>query len=205
MSDQPSLFDLPDAPAVPPAAPLGELPEGLIYREALIDAAEEAALAQAIAALPFKPFQFHGYEGNRRVVSFGWAYDFARQVLEPAEAIPDFLLPLRARVAALAGRDPEDFRQALAIEYAPGAGIGWHRDRPQFEIVAGVSLLASCPFRFRRKTGARWQRATLRPAPRSAYVLTGPARTEWEHSIPPLEALRYSVTFRTFRGRPGGV
>jgi alkylated DNA repair dioxygenase AlkB len=147
MSDQPSLFDLPGAPAVPPAAPLGDLPEGLIYREALIDAAEEAALAQAIAALPFKPFQFHGYEGNRRVVSFGWAYDFARQVLEPAEAIPDFLLPLRARVAALAGRDPEDFRQALAIEYAPGAGIGWHRDRPQFEIVAGVSLLASCPFR----------------------------------------------------------
>jgi alkylated DNA repair dioxygenase AlkB len=198
MPDQPSLFDPPGAPAAPPA-PLGGLPEGLVYREGLIDAAEEAALAQAIAALPFKPFQFHGYEGNRRVVSFGWAYDFARQVLEPAEPIPNFLLPLRGKVAALAGRDPEDFRQALAIEYAPGAGIGWHRDRPQFEIVAGVSLLASCPFRFRRKVGERWERATLRPEPRSAYVLTGPARNAWEHSIPPVEALRYSVTFRTFR------
>jgi alkylated DNA repair dioxygenase AlkB len=192
MSDQPSLFDL-------PAAPLAGLPEGLIYREGLVDDAEEIALADAIAALPFKPFQFHGYEGNRRVVSFGWAYDFARQMLEPAAPIPDFLLPLRAKVAALAGRDPQDFRQALAIEYAPGAGIGWHRDRPQFEIVAGVSLLASCPFRLRRKAGAGWERVTLRPAPRSAYVLTGPARDDWEHSIPPVEALRYSVTFRTLR------
>jgi hypothetical protein len=105
MPDQPSLFDPPGAPAAPPA-PLGGLPEGLIYREGLIDAAEEAALAEAIAALPFKPFQFHGYEGNRRVVSFGWAYDFAGQVLEPAEPIPNFLLPLRGKVAALAGRDP---------------------------------------------------------------------------------------------------
>lgn len=196
MNSQPSLFDLPDAPRPAPAT---GLPEGLIYRPDLIDEAEEAALAGEIAALPFAPFQFHGYEGNRRVVSFGWAYDFARQVLEPAKPIPPFLLPLRAKVAALAGRDPEDFAQALAIEYAPGAGIGWHRDRPQFEIIAGVSLLASCPFRFRRRLGDGFERRTLRPAPRSAYLLTGQARQVWEHSIPPVEALRYSVTFRTFR------
>ncbi|MBI1685189.1 alpha-ketoglutarate-dependent dioxygenase AlkB [Caulobacter hibisci] len=196
MSPQPGLFDLADAPR---AAPPAGLPEGLVYRPDLIDAVEEASLARAIAALPFAPFQFHGYEGNRRVVSFGWAYDFARGVLEPTQPIPDFLLPLRTKVAALAERDPADFRQALAIEYAAGASIGWHRDRPQFDIVAGVSLLSSCPFRFRRRSGVGWTRATLRPAPRSAYVLAGAARDVWEHSIPPVEALRYSVTFRTFR------
>lgn len=196
MSQQASLFDLPDTPR---AAPASGLPEGLAYQPDLIDADQGAALVASIAALPFAPFQFHGYEGLRRVVSFGWAYDFSRQVLEPARPIPVFLLPLRAKVAALAGRDPGDFKQALAIEYAPGAGIGWHRDRPQFEIVAGVSLLSSCPFRFRKSIGERWERKTLRPAPRSAYVLTGPAREIWEHSIPPVETLRYSVTFRTFR------
>lgn len=198
MPDQMSLFDLPDAPR---AAPPSGLPEGLIYQPDLIAPDEETTLVAAIAELGFKPFQFQGYEGNRRVVSFGWAYDFARQVLEPATPLPDFLAPLRAKVAAMAGRDPEEFAQALVIEYAPGAGIGWHRDRPQFEIVAGVSLLSSCPFRFRRPEGQGWTRATLRPAPRSAYVLTGPAREVWEHSIPPVEALRYSVTFRTFRAR----
>lgn len=196
MTDQPSLFDLPDTPrATPPSG----LPEGLVYQPDLIAPDEETALVTAIATLPFAPFRFHGYEGRRRVVAFGWFYDFARQILEPAAPIPGFLLPLRAQVARLARRDPEDFKQALAIEYVPGAGIGWHRDRPQFETVAGVSLSSSCPFRFRRQAGSRWERATLRPAPRSAYVLTGAARQVWEHSIPPVQTLRYSVTFRTFR------
>lgn len=199
MTRQPSLFELADAPR---AAPAAGLPAGLLYQPEAIDADHEAALSQDIGALPFRRFQFQGYEGHRRVVSFGWAYDFARQILEPAAPIPDFLLPLRSRVAALAGREAEDFQQALVIEYAPGAGIGWHRDRPQFDVVAGVSLLSSCPLRFRRKAGERFERATLRPAPGSAYVLTGPAREVWEHSIPPVEALRYSVTFRTFRSAP---
>ncbi|MDG2528043.1 alpha-ketoglutarate-dependent dioxygenase AlkB [Caulobacter endophyticus] len=196
MPSQPALFDLPDT--LRPAPATG-LPKGLAYRPDLIAPAEEAALIEAIAALPLAPFQFHGYQGNRRVVSFGWSYDFERGVLEPAAPIPGFLLPLRGKVAALAGRNPDDFRQALVIEYAPGAGIGWHRDRPQFEIIAGVSLGSSCPLRFRRALGDGFERATLRPAPRSAYVLTGPAREVWEHSIPPVAALRYSVTFRTFR------
>jgi alkylated DNA repair dioxygenase AlkB len=194
MTRQPSLFDLQDTP--PPA---GALPEGLVYKPDLIGTDEEAALAGEIAALPFAPFQFHGYEGARRVVAFGWDYRFARQALEPAPPIPDFLQALRAKVAAVAGGDPDIFQQAMVIEYAPGAGIGWHRDRPQFEVIAGVSLLASCPFRLRRKVGQGWERATLRPAPRSLYILAGPAREDWEHSIPAVEALRYSVTFRTFR------
>jgi len=194
MTSQPNLFDLEDSPS-----PAKALPEGLVYRPDLIDSGQEAALSGEIATLPFAPFQFHGYEGARRVVAFGWDYHFARQALEPAPPIPDFLLALRAKVAAVAGGEPDAFQQAMVIEYAPGAGIGWHRDRPQFEVIAGVSLLASCPFRLRRKVGKDWERTTLRPAPRSLYVLAGPARDDWEHSIPAVEALRYSVTFRTFR------
>ena len=174
-------------------------PEGLRYQPDLITADEERLLAERIAALPFKPFEFQGFLGNRRTVSFGWHYDFAGSRLKETDALPDFLLPVRAKAAALARVETEAFAHALVIEYAPGAGIGWHRDRPVFGIVAGVSLLAPARLRFRRKAGAKWERWAVETEPRSAYVLDGPARAEWEHSIPALDALRYSVTFRTLR------
>jgi alkylated DNA repair dioxygenase AlkB len=178
----------------PPAAP-----SGLVYAPSFVGLQEEAELAALIADLPFKPFEFHGFTGNRRTVSFGLHYAFDGSGLREAEPIPDWLLPLRARAAALAGKEPEAFVHALVIEYAPGAGIGWHRDRPVFGDVAGISLLAPAPLRFRRKQGAKWERFTLTAEPRSAYLLRGEARHEWEHSIPRLETLRYSVTLRTLR------
>lgn len=194
---QPTLFDLPPAPRRRATA---LLPEGLCYRPDLVTEAEEQRLVRAFETLPFKPFEFHGYEGARRVVSFGWRYDFSRQALEHAAPIPAFLLPLRDAVAAFTGHDPATFQQAMVLEYRPGAGIGWHRDRPLFEDIAGVSLLSACPFRLRQKQpDGGWARATLKAEPRSAYLLSGPARTDWEHSIAPVETLRYSVTFRTFR------
>ena len=173
------------------------MPEGLVYAPGLIDEEEERALAARIALLPFKPFEFHGFTGNRRTVSFGLHYAFDGSGLGEAEPIPGWLHPLRARAAALAGREAGEFVHALVIEYAPGAGIGWHRDRPVFGDVVGISLLAPAPLRFRRRAGAKWQRFTLTAEPGSAYLLQGPARHEWEHSIPPLETLRYSVTLRT--------
>jgi alkylated DNA repair protein (DNA oxidative demethylase) len=174
-------------------------PPGLDYMPDFIGAEEEGALAGHIAALPFKPFEFHGFTGNRRTVSFGLHYAFDGSGLREAEPIPDWLHGLRARSAALARRETEAFVHALVIEYAPGAGIGWHRDRPVFGDVVGISLLAPAPLRFRRKSGAKWDRFTLTAEPRSAYLLTGEARHEWEHSIPQLESLRYSVTLRTLR------
>ena len=177
------------------AAPVA--PEGLAYVPGFVGEAEEEALAGRIAGLPFKPFEFHGFTGNRRTVSFGLHYAFDGSGLREAEPIPAWLHPLRERAAALAGREAEDFVHALVIEYAPGAGIGWHRDRPVFGDVAGISLLAPAPLRFRRKAGTTWQRFTLTAEPRSAYLLRGAARHEWEHSIPQLETLRYSVTLRT--------
>ena len=160
----------------------------------------QSTLAGRIAALPFKSFEFHGFTGNRRTVSFGLHYAFDGSGLREAEPIPDWLQPLRARAAALAGREAEAFVHALVIEYPPGAGIGWHRDRPVFGEVVGISLLAPAPLRFRRRAGAGWERFTLTSQPRSAYLLSGEARHQWEHSIPQLETLRYSVTLRTLRG-----
>jgi len=175
------------------------LPEGLVYQPDFLSQAEQGGLATWLATLPFEAFQFRGYEGRRRVVSFGWRYDFNRSHLEAAEPIPSELTPVRARAAALAGRDPEALQQVLLNEYLPGAPIGWHRDRPIFEEVVGISLLASCMFRFRRRTGDGFERRTLTLEPRSAYLLSGPARRDWEHSIPPVAAHRYSITFRSFR------
>jgi alkylated DNA repair dioxygenase AlkB len=176
-------------------------PEGLRYWPGVVSPDQEVELARRMAELPFKPFEFHGYLGNRRTVSFGLRYDYGRQAVEDAAALPDFLQGLRERVAELAGLAPAAFSQVLINEYPPGAGIGWHRDRPQFGLVAGVSLLTPCVLRFRRKAGERWERASVQLAPRSAYLLSGPARREWQHSITPLETLRYSITFRT----PAGV
>jgi alkylated DNA repair protein (DNA oxidative demethylase) len=175
-------------------------PAGLVYAPGFIDPAEEAGLAGRIAALPFKPFEFHGFTGNRRTVSFGLHYAFDGSGLTQADPVPDWLRPLRARAAALAGVEPEAIVHALVIEYAPGAGIGWHRDRPVFGDVVGISLIAPAPLRFRRKSGGKWERFTVTAEPRSAYLLRGEARHDWEHSIPQLETLRYSVTFRTLAG-----
>jgi alkylated DNA repair protein (DNA oxidative demethylase) len=185
------------APQLSLFGPAGQAPEGLVYAPGLIGAEEERALAGRIARLPFKPFEFHGFTGNRRTVSFGLHYAFDGSGLREAEPIPGWLQPLRARAAALAGREAEDFVHMLVIEYAPGAGIGWHRDRPVFGDVVGLSLLAPAPLRFRRRAGAKWERFTLTAEPRSAYLLRGAARHEWEHSLPPMASLRYSVTLRT--------
>jgi alkylated DNA repair dioxygenase AlkB len=174
------------------------LPQGLSYKADLLTPAEEADLIARIAGLSFEPFEFRGYLGFRRVVSFGWRYDYMSQRLGAAPEPPEFLLALRERLAVF-GRRPEAFSQVLVTEYAAGAGIGWHRDKPHFDEVAGVSLGGPCLFRFRRRAGAGWDRVSTPLEPRSAYLLSGAARGDWEHSIPPVDALRYSVTFRSRR------
>jgi alkylated DNA repair dioxygenase AlkB len=189
-SGEPDLFRAPAA-----------LPEGLRYHPDLLSADEEEALAGELAALPFKPFDFHGYQANRQVVGFGYRYDYDRRAVVEAPPLPSFLEPLRAKIAESFGRPADAFTQVLINEYRPGAGIGWHRDKPQFDEVVGVSLLAPCVLRFRRRPGASWERRSLTVEPRSAYLLTGPARTIWEHSIPALDRHRYSITFRTLAAK----
>jgi alkylated DNA repair dioxygenase AlkB len=175
------------------------LPDGFRYQPDLVSPAAERAIVGAVQALPFREFLFHGHAGRRRVVSFGWRYDFEAEALRPAEPMPPFLAALREAAAAFADLAPERLAQALVTEYAEGAAIGWHRDKGVFGDVVGVSLLAPCTFRLRRAVGDAWERVSLTVAPRSAYLLRGPVRTAWEHSIPAVPALRYSITFRTLR------
>jgi alkylated DNA repair dioxygenase AlkB len=176
-------------------------PEGFHYAPDVITPDEERALLEHVRRLPLKEFEFHGYVGKRRVLSYGWHYDFGERKLSQAEEIPPFLLPARDRAAAFAGLAPDDLPHALVTEYGPGAAIGWHRDKGVFGDVIGISLLSACVFRLRRKAGTAWERYSLTAEPRSAYLLRGPSRTEWEHSIPAVDALRYSITFRTLRPR----
>jgi alkylated DNA repair dioxygenase AlkB len=183
----------------PSSTPPPEFPEGFQYEPEMISSADEENLVRHIEKLPFREFEFHGFVGKRRVVSFGWRYDFADRGLREAEDIPEFLLPLRAIVARFIGRYPEELPHVLVTEYDVGAAIGWHRDKAVFGDVVGVSLLAPCTFRLRRKVGEDWERVSLTAEPRSAYLLSSASRTEWEHSIPAVEALRYSITFRTLR------
>ena len=170
---------------------------GLRYEEALIGEADERALIDKLTAADLSPFRFHGWLGNRKTQSFGWRYDFEDASFAPTEPIPDWLQPLREMAAAFAGLQPGDFVHVLLARYDPGAGIGWHRDRDVFEKVVGVSLGAPATLRFRRRTPSGFQRANLEVMPRSAYLLAGEARHDWEHSIPPGQSLRFSITFRT--------
>ncbi len=171
--------------------------EGFGYRRALIDRTEEDELIAHVRELPFREFEFHGYLGKRRVVSFGWQYDFSGGgALRKADDIPDFLLPLQERAARFAKLEPQALQHVLVTEYAPGAGIGWHRDKAVFGQVVGISLLAPCVLRFRRKLNDKWERVNVPAEPRSAYLLSGAARFEWQHSILRVDALRYSITFR---------
>jgi alkylated DNA repair dioxygenase AlkB len=187
-SKQGDLFEI--APA---------LPDGMRYATDVLTTEEEKVLLDMLPTLPFKEFEFHGFLGKRRVVSFGWHYDFNGDGLRQAGDLPDFLLLVRERAARFAGLAPAALEHALLLDYPPGAAIGWHKDRPAFGDVIGISLLAPCLFRMRRKVGSTWERRSFTAEPRSAYLLRGPARNEWEHSIPPVNTRRYSVTFRTLR------
>ncbi|HEX6210554.1 MAG TPA: alpha-ketoglutarate-dependent dioxygenase AlkB [Methylomirabilota bacterium] len=177
------------------------LPAGFLYQSDVVTASEEAQLVSHVRAFAFAEVEMRGRVARRRTAHFGWVYGYASWRIAPGPPIPEVLLPLRARAAALAGVAPEALVEVLVTEYPPGAGIGWHRDAPQFGPVVGVSLLGSCRLRFRRGPGAARHPRGAVLEPRSAYVLAGQARWQWQHSIPPQTALRYSITFRTLRTR----
>ena len=170
---------------------------GLDYREELISSAEERDLIERLAALELAPFRFHGWLGNRKTASFGWRYDFDDASFTPTEPLPEWLHSVRAKAAAFAGITADEFVHALLARYDPGAGIGWHRDRDIFENVVGVSLNSPATLRFRQRMPTGFRRASLDVEPRSAYLLSGLARWDWEHRITPGDRLRFSITFRT--------
>jgi alkylated DNA repair dioxygenase AlkB len=183
-----------------------DLPGGFHHRPDFVTADEERLLLGGIGGVEFSAFEMHGVAARRRVAFFGAAYDAA---ISAAPPFPAFLLPLREKIAAWARLDAERFAMALVTEYPPGAPIGWHRDAPQYGIVAGLSLLSACRMKFRpyvapaRRTSPEGARRTatheIELERRSAYLMTGDSRTAFEHHIPAVAALRYSITFRTLR------
>jgi alkylated DNA repair protein (DNA oxidative demethylase) len=174
---------------------------GLSQADAIVTPDEEQMLIMSINAAELSPFRFHGWLGKRLTVSYGWRYDFDDASFAPAEAIPEWLLPLRAKAARFVCLQPGELVQAALIRYDPGAGIGWHRDRAVFEHVAGISLGAPATMRFRRRRPGGFDRASVLLAPRAIYHLTGEARHDWEHSIAAMEVTRWSITFRSLSER----
>jgi alkylated DNA repair dioxygenase AlkB len=182
------------------------VPSGFLYQPDFMTDADETALADEIGRLEFSRFEMRGVVARRRVAFFGRTYDAVDAVASP---LPAFLEPLRNTVAGWAGVNPQDFSMALVNEYRPGAPIGWHRDAPQYDIVAGISLLSDCRMKFRpyirptaRKSKSRVRRTTTHEITlerRSAYLMTGESRNAYEHHIPAISTLRYSITFRTAR------
>lgn len=174
-------------------------PEGLRYQPEFLSKATEAELIARLEELPLQPFQFGEYEGKRRVLSFGFRYDYSSRKLQQADPIPGWLTSIISSVERFGELPGGSVRQILCTEYDIGVGIGWHRDKPHFDKVFGLSLNASCKFRFRRAAGDKWERFTLTAEPRSLYMMTGESRHRWEHSIPAVGERRYSITFRTMR------
>jgi alkylated DNA repair dioxygenase AlkB len=184
------------------------LPEGMRLREDFIDAAQEAALLEAIGGIALHEARYKAYTARRRICSYGTQYDYDDNRLLPAQPLAPFLLPLRERVAAWVGVDPESFGNALVAEYRPGTPLGWHRDVPDYERIAGVSLGGHARMRLRPYPPASGSPADVRVLelpPRSVYELKGVARWGWQHGILPTTELRWSITFRTLReGGPRG-
>lgn len=180
------------------------MPEGLVYDPDFLSEAEAAQLLQTLGGLEFHAIHMHGQVARRTARHFGIAYDYDNPARsDQGEPLPDWLLPVRDRIAQLAGVRPEALVEALVQHYPPGAPIGWHRDAPQFGIVAGLSLASPARMRFQRGKGEKREVAEVLLEPGSAYVLTGKSRWSWQHSIPPAKEERYSITFRTLRRASG--
>jgi hypothetical protein len=166
---------------------------------------EETKCAALIDAAPLEPFKFGQWTGRRLTCAYGSGYDFARGRIASAPPLPSWLLALRERLGPLAGIEPGALGHALLIRYDPGAGIGWHRDRPQYGDVVGLSLSAACTLRLRRRVANGFERRSIPLPCRALYRLSGEARWEWEHSIAPMEATRRSITLRTLREDARGI
>jgi alkylated DNA repair dioxygenase AlkB len=190
----PNLFEVP-----------AKAPEGFFYHQNFVSDAEEHELIREIQKINLTPFKYYQFTGKRRTASFGWQYEFGDSEIRTAAEIPEFLLPIRTRAANLFNIDSNSLVQVTVIEYSIGSPIGWHRDIPQFGVVVGISLGAPCRMKFRKyhrgrsKIATRDEVLSIELQPRSIYVMSGPSRESWQHSIPPVKELRYAIMMRTLR------
>jgi alkylated DNA repair dioxygenase AlkB len=185
-----------------------KVPDGFIYHPNFISEAEEQELIREIQKVHLTPFKYYQFTGKRRTASFGWQYEFGTSDISTAPETPAFLLPVRTRAGTVFNMDPNSLMQTSIIEYSTGSPIGWHRDIPHFGVVVGISLGAACRMRFRKynrvrsKDSKRDELLAIELQPRSIYLMSGPSREIWQHSIPPVKELRYSIMMRTLRAKP---
>jgi alkylated DNA repair dioxygenase AlkB len=180
-------------------------PEGFLYVPDFISAAEEDELYRTIRALPLHAMIFQGYEAKRKVASFGVDWSFDTRTLSKGKEIPGAFHFILNKVADSLSLKAAQFGELLVTEYPPGSVINWHRDAPPFDLIAGISLLSDCTFRMRPHEKAKQGRTSIISFPverRSLYVMQGPSRTEWQHSISPVKSHRYSLTLRTLKSGP---
>ena len=188
-----------------------KVPEGFIYHQDFISEAEESELIREIQTLQLTPFKYYQFTGKRRTASFGWQYEFGASEITTAPNVPVFLLPVRRRAGNFFNIDPSSLVQTSIIEYSIGSPIGWHRDIPHFGVAVGISLGAACIMRLRRanrrrsKNRDRDEILSIELQPRSIYLMSGASREVWQHSIPPVKELRYSIVMRTLRAKPQEV
>ena len=190
---QSKLFDLPAA-----------LPNGLIYRPEFLSPAEEEILITYIENLPLEHPLYEDHEAKRRIMSFGWGFNFRSGRLIPGPPLPPFLRGLGRKIGKWLTIPEMRVAEALVTEYTPGCAIGWHVDNESFEKIVGISLGSRCKIRLRPLKRYKQKRLaadviSIDLEPRSAYIMQGPVRWEWQHSVPKVETLRYSITFRTLR------
>jgi alkylated DNA repair dioxygenase AlkB len=185
-----------------------KVPDGFIYHQNFISEGEEHELIGEIQKLHLTPFKYYQFTGKRRTASFGWQYEFGKSEITTAPGAPASLLPVRARAGKLFNIDPNTLTQTSIIEYSTGSPIGWHRDIPHFGVVIGISLGAACRMRFRKYNRVRSKNLnrdeilSIELQPRSIYLMSGASREIWQHSIPPVKELRYSIMMRTLRAKP---
>jgi alkylated DNA repair dioxygenase AlkB len=182
-----------------------EMPEGFLYRDEFLTNAEEAKLVHIFHGLEFVAYDYHGYIARRRIVRYGVNYDInTREPSETAQQVPEFLVGVRERAAEFAALPADELVQAMVSEYSVGTPIGWHRDAPQFGVIVGISLGSACRMRLKPQTPGKnlpGKVLSIRLEPRSIYVIRGVARSGWQHSIPAVDEMRYSITFRTLRSK----
>jgi alkylated DNA repair dioxygenase AlkB len=170
----------------------------------IISKDEEEKLLLAFEDLGFKEFEFHEWKAKRRSVDFGWDYSFDDASISRAPDIPEFLLRTRERLAQCVEISAHEFEEVSILEYPAGSGIGWHRDVLAFDVVVGISLLSPATLRLRpwkSKKRSRKDIIAVTLPPRSLYLLSGSARYDWQHSVPPVGSLRYVITMRTFAAK----
>src|SRR3954468_21270773 len=161
-------------------------PEGFSYCSNFLSEEEETILYNEISKLELHNLDYHGYKANRKVTSFGYDYSFENNKLTKGRNIPAAFEFLLEKVAQHISTEQNKFAELLITEYPVSAVINWHRDVPQFDLIAGISLLSDCIFKLRPYDKAKQTRSSIISFPDhrcSLYTMQENARWNWQHSI----------------------